>query len=79
MKTLFYIFMAFFWYGLITNLMGAALLSFALALFILYCAKRMEREQQAWLNSPDSAKEPPDALVLLDSTGSECCASGYRP
>ncbi len=76
---MFYLFMAMFWYGLFTAHMGVALMCFALSLFMLHCAKRMHEQELAWLNSPDNAKQPADALDLLDSTGSECCVSGYRP
>ncbi len=74
MKTLFYIFMAMFWYGLFTGLMGAALISFLVALFVLHSAKRMQAQETAWLSVPDNAKQPPDALALLVKAESECMA-----
>ncbi len=79
MKALFYTFMAMFWYGLLAGIMGAALISFGMALFVLRCAKRMQAEQAKWLNSPLSAKQPPDTQALLDKAGSECLAHTFHP
>ncbi len=79
MKTLFYTFMAMFWYGLLVGPIGAGLISLVLSLFILYCDKRMQAIDAAWLDNPVNAKQPPDALALLDRAGSECMAHTFHP
>jgi len=72
MKTLFYIFMFLFWYGLTTGFVGAALISFAWALLVRWACKSMHAQEQAWLNDPDNAKEPPDTHAMLSRAGCEC-------
>ena len=71
--------MALFWYGLLVGPLGAGLASFGMALFVLYCDKRMQAEEAKRLASPDSAKQPPDTQALLDKAGSECLAHTFHP
>lgn len=74
MKTLFYIFIALCWYGILTIQLGAAVISLLVAVFVLYCGKVIAADEA----HPDNAATPPDAAVLLDKAGVECSDPTFR-
>ncbi len=58
MRILSLVFVVMALYGLFTENKGAGLIAAGMAVFVLYAARVFERQDQAFLQSPNRAKSP---------------------
>lgn len=75
-STMLSIFIGMFFYGLISNHLGGALLAILFLLIVVYGSKEMEHRDEEFYADPRSATKEPSTLTELDKE--DCEASGSK-
>jgi hypothetical protein len=65
-------------YGALTGMYGPALISLAMAGFMIWASKVFKQQEQAWARDPRNASNPPCTLRSLDEAGVECSSPTDR-
>lgn len=75
-STMLSIFIGMFFYGLISNHLGGALLAIFFLLVIVYGSSELEKRDEEYYADPRSATKEPSTLAELDK--GDCEASGSK-
>lgn len=76
MKSMISVFIGMFFYGLMTNHLGGAILAIVLLLFVIYGSRQLDKRDAEFYANPRSATKEPSTLDKLEKE--DCESSGSR-